>query len=294
MLDRFFDSYLDADPGREPGNDAQLQEQILRTIHARAVARRRRVILPNRWLSLAAVVSLFVLVAFGKKRTGPLETVPVAYQEITRVTLPGERAIVCLPDGTTVHLNGNSKISYPENFGGEVRSVAVSGETYFEVVKSSKPFVVQSGGVRSEVLGTSFNVRTRNGDGIEVTLAEGKLKIVTASGASSVLKPNQQAVIKKDANAILTREVDIRVFTSWKDDILFFEDTNLKDAISAVESWYAVKIDIVTPALERCFITAKYKDEPLGNVLSSFRFLLRLDIRRIGKTHYAISGIGCN
>lgn len=295
LLDRFFNSYSDEIPDRELLNNAKLQEKILQGIHARVATQRRPAMggMHRIWIALAAVVSLFVLAYFWATETKPAGTVPIAYGVVEKVSPRGQRTVIRLPDGTTVHLNSESKISYPENFGLKIREVEVSGEAYFEVVKNEKPFVVHAGKVRTEVLGTSFNIKNRTGKRIEVTLAEGKLNVTTSSGNSSLLRPLQQAVIKTNTGELLTRHVDVRLFTSWKDNVLLFEKTSLKDAISVLESWYAVEIDIVNPTLEQCSITGKYKDEPLGNVLSSFQFLLKLDIRRLNETHYAIRGTGC-
>lgn len=295
VLDSFFNSYLDEIPDREVLGDRILREKILQGIHARVAVPRRSPIrrLPALWMAAAAVISLFVLAYFWTLEKEPSANVQAAYAVVEKVTLSGQRTVFHLPDGSTVHLNSESKISYSENFGAKVREVEVSGEAYFNVVKNGKPFVVHTGKARTEVLGTAFNIKNRTGKRIEVTLAEGKLNVITGSGKSSLLSPREQAVIKTNTGELLTRDVDIQVFTSWKDNVLFFEKTSLKDAISVLESWYAVEIDILNPALKECSITGKYKDEPLGNVLSSFQFLLKLDIRRLNEAHYTISGTGC-
>ena len=64
-----------------------------------------------------------------------------------------------LADGTTVHLNAGSKLTYPVRFAGKRRIVALEGEAYFEVVQDeSHPFVVQTHLGEVLVLGTAFNV----------------------------------------------------------------------------------------------------------------------------------------
>jgi ferric-dicitrate binding protein FerR (iron transport regulator) len=136
-------------------------------------------------------------------------------------------------------------------------------------------------------------VKSRAGKNVEVTLVEGKVNVVSSSGESSLLRPNQQAVIAVNSAEVSTKDVNVLRFTSWKDNILFFEHTTLAQAIAEIESWYAVSIEIRNPALLKCVITAKYQDEPLGNVLSSFQFLLNLNIRKVDATHYTLDGQGC-
>ena len=76
-----------------------------------------------------------------------------------------------LPDGTSVWLNQNSEISYPEEFGSNRREVHLKGEALFEVTHSeSKPFIIYPAeDLIIEVLGTNFNVRT-SGETGEVTV----------------------------------------------------------------------------------------------------------------------------
>jgi transmembrane sensor len=295
ILDRFFDSYHSglSDPAflkKHP----EIQQEILRDIHSRigqGSASHNRSWL---WLPLAAVISVFALAWFFLDgdvlpRNGRRTTLKV----IEEKTTAGEKLSVRLPDGSSVLLNGDSEISYPEVFGEDVREVTVAGEAYFDVVKNTHPFIVHANQIRTEVLGTSFNVKSRKGKSVEVTLVEGKVNVISRSGRSVVLKPSQQAVIEINSGDVSSREVDILPYTSWKDNILFFEKMNLKEAVASVELWYGVKIQIMNPSLEHCVITGKYHDEPLGNVLSSFQFLLDLKIERLGEQQYAISGKGC-
>lgn len=67
-----------------------------------------------------------------------------------------------LADGTQVWLNAESRLKYPSRFTGEQRVVELEGEGYFKVTPDSqRPFIVKSGNITTEVLGTEFNVRDR-------------------------------------------------------------------------------------------------------------------------------------
>lgn len=49
----------------------------------------------------------------------------------------GENTVI-LADGTTVHLNAGSKLTYPVRFTGKRRIVALEGEAYFDVVENEE------------------------------------------------------------------------------------------------------------------------------------------------------------
>jgi len=99
---------------------------------------------------------------------------------------PGGHRTVTLPDGSTVELNSDSRISYARGFrdGALMQStrrvVTVEGEAFFNVVHTGRPFIVRTFNARVEVLGTQFNVRARQGGWdheTRVTLAEGHVQV---------------------------------------------------------------------------------------------------------------------
>jgi ferric-dicitrate binding protein FerR (iron transport regulator) len=60
-----------------------------------------------------------------------------------------------------VQLNPNSTISYPEHFGQKTRTVYLKGEAFFNIKRNpAKPFVVHTGDLVTEVLGTSFTIKS--------------------------------------------------------------------------------------------------------------------------------------
>lgn len=86
-------------------------------------------------------------------------------------TAPGAQRVVRLADGTTVTLNGGTRMTFDRN---DTRvAVLDSGEASFAVVHdAAHPFEVVSGGNRIRDVGTVFNV-VRGGGVTEVAVAEG-------------------------------------------------------------------------------------------------------------------------
>ena len=66
-------------------------------------------------------------------------------------------ATLQLPDGSSLSLNANSVINYPEKFKGQTREVTLSGEAFFEVYHNpERPFVVHADGLDIRVTGTQL------------------------------------------------------------------------------------------------------------------------------------------
>lgn len=157
----------------------------------------------------------------------------------------GETYILVLPDHSKVWLNAASSITYSTNLVDSkgVRQVQLQGEAYFEVFKDKRhPFIVNTENQRVEVLGTHFNINSYADEAVTATtLLEGSVKISTAK-FSRLLKPNQQALQRKDGNVEI-REVNTDDVVAWKDGYFIFEDETLENIMLRVSRWYDVEID---------------------------------------------------
>lgn len=170
-------------------------------------------------------------------------------------TNAGERTQVTLPDGTKVWLNSCTELSYSAPLLGGERRVELQGEAYFEVTKSRpRVFVVRSGGLRTEVLGTRFNIRA-NADNptITATLLEGSIR---AGGYRDgnyeylFLKPGQQVVYNQRSGQMTLCDVDdddSRI--DWLNNCLRFRQQALREIARELERHYNVTITIEDDSL---------------------------------------------
>ncbi|MEL6866499.1 MAG: FecR domain-containing protein [Bacteroidota bacterium] len=94
-------------------------------------------------------------------------------------TLASQQEEVTLPDGSLVRLNALSKLSFSTDSWATNREVQLSGEAFFEVEKGSTFTVLTKQG-QVEVLGTSFNVYTRENT-LETQCYEGKVRLSVAA-----------------------------------------------------------------------------------------------------------------
>src|SRR5690606_33837898 len=122
---------------------------------------------------------------------------------------------VTLPDGTQVNLNYESQLKFPKVFEGNIRKVELIGEAFFEVVKNdTMPFIVKTGDVETEVLGTSFNIRSyERGQTAEVSLVTGKVKIHYIDGSikkeSTHLSPGEQLSYNRNSGQTVKSTFDL-------------------------------------------------------------------------------------
>ncbi len=159
----------------------------------------------------------------------------------------GERSQILLYDGTKVWLNSGTKFRYPVAFSRTTRDVYLEGEAFFDVAKdASHPFVVNAGQLKVNVLGTRFNVCAYPEDNeFFTTLEEGSVNAVNAaSGTSIILKPGEQLILDRGTNELKRWNVNTELYTSWKENLLRFDDAPFGDVIKKMERWYDVKIKV--------------------------------------------------
>ena len=198
----------------------------------------------------------------------------------------GNRAQVTLPDESKVWLNSNSKLVY--NTGkNNTRDVKLIGEAFFKVTKDqSRPFIVSVNNIQVEVLGTSFNIKAKNGsDIIETSLVEGKIKLSGVELSQDyILKPNEKAIYSNISKNIKIEFTDNEVETAWKDNKLQFKSEKFTDVLKRIEDWYGVKIISKCTKIENDLLSGSFKNENLETVLESFAIQYKIRYNNEGDT----------
>jgi len=199
---------------------------------------------------------------------------------------PGNRATVTLPDQSKVWMNSNSRLVYATNKK-NTREVKLTGEAFFKVFKDkTRPFIVTVKNLQVEVLGTSFNVKSRQGsDLIETSLIEGSVKLYGADLTQDYyLKPNEKAVYSNSKKTLKIETTNNEDETAWKNNKLKFNSERFVDVIAKLEDWYGVKIISHCPAINNDIMSGSFKDESLETVLKSLQIQYHIQYANQGDT----------
>lgn len=210
----------------------------------------------------------------GKTKVGGGKS-DIAWQTIS--TSVGMRGSINLPDGSRVTLNSGSEIKYPTRFTKGTREVQLTGEAFFEVTKDKRhPFIVKTGKLNVEVLGTTFNVSAYNDDKpVEVVLATGRINLFSGEGREKkslgILQPGHRAVYNPLDNKISVSGVDTDKYLAWREGNIIFRDDSMSEVINRLERWFNVDIYVADDQILDYEITAKFHDETLEQVLTLLR-----------------------
>lgn len=191
-----------------------------------------------------------------------------------------ELKLVNLPDGSKLTLKSGSRVSFPTTFDGAERSVYLSGEAFFEVVKNpDKPFLVYANELVTKVLGTSFTVKAFEKEKeVKVVVRTGRVSVfvvkdpkkpveqIAENKAELILTPSQQVVFDRSEQRIKRTLIEnplpvtdlSTLATSFQ-----FEGTPVKRVFEALEKAYEVRISYDAELLAKCELTAELDGEPL-------------------------------
>ena len=163
------------------------------------------------------------------------------------ITENGQRSRVVLPDSSIVWLNSGTTLSYNYNSGNS-RLVKLKGQGFFEITRDeNRPFVVQSGDLQVEVLGTRFDVNAYpENEAISVVLESGSVVLShNQLTLDCVLEPGEQADYAVKSNEMSVHQADIEKLTSWKDGKLIFKNDPMKLVFEKLERWYNIDIEVL-------------------------------------------------
>ena len=163
------------------------------------------------------------------------------FYSVTRQAIPGQHQLVDLPDGSTVHLNAASSVSYHPYWWRFSRDVSFEGEAYFEVEKGSRFRVISERGTTT-VMGTSFDIYSRDAD-YRVACLTGKVRVTDRANKDAVIiTPNQRAILTEQGIFNVQKNVDLTNETAWVHNKLIFTSTPLDQVFDELERQYGVKI----------------------------------------------------
>jgi ferric-dicitrate binding protein FerR (iron transport regulator) len=210
------------------------------------------------------------------------------FYHITYNTSSGVHQSIILPDGSKAELNAGSKLKIYPYWWKISRTVALSGEAFFEVEKGNTFKVLSKIGI-TEVMGTSFNVFAREST-YKVTCLAGRVKVISKSNESVVLYPNQKATIVNNGKINFEQNVEIYPEISWKENVFLFTATPIELVLKEIERQYGVTVKSVFKG--SAFYSGNFsKHKSVEEVLGYICPAMSLKYRKLSENHYEVSTV---
>lgn len=208
---------------------------------------------------------------------------------LVQISAANEKVSVSFPDGSTGLLNANASFEYPQQFG-EERNVKLTGEAYFDIKKSDKPFIIDVNGVDVTVLGTAFNL-IADENHVKLYVDRG-LVAFEKDGQQTHVKAGNEAIFNKTDNSVKIFDTPSSNIMSWRNGVFNFENTPLNEALNELGEYYEVDFKLVPQELSTCRVSASFNRQPLKEVLKTLSTILNVKASKKADI-VKISGEGC-
>lgn len=219
----------------------RIQANMLENIFPAATPKSRRRMIVRTWMKVAAV--LLPLVAMGYYLWQQQATATRNSGWLTRHNATAQVRQLLLPDSSRVMLGAHTSIQFPAKYTGGERAVKLlEGKALFDVrTDPQHPFIVESNGIRTTVLGTSFSVASYKGlYTCRVTVVTGKVQVQTDNNNYGVLTPAQRITIAGEKASALRDTIAAADAMAWTKGEIVLRDASLQELIQMLREQYGV------------------------------------------------------
>lgn len=201
--------------------------------------------------AIAAVVLLLLVFTLYNKIQSPGET---SAQELVLNDHSDHQFIteknmkkISLADGSTVYMNRSTTLSLKKGkFNAYTREVWLEeGEAFFQIIRdTSRPFIVHTrNGVNTQVLGTSFNIKSyaELSDQV-ISVNTGKVQVMNERQEKIILEPDYKVSISGNDGAFTPGKTDAQSASDWRTGKILFENASLKEVSFRLRQQYDIEL----------------------------------------------------
>ncbi len=261
------------------------------------------------WQRLALAACILIMLSFGwiffakkvEKQVVTTQKELLIEGVVVKNTAKKSQKIF-LEDGSIILLSVGSSITYPEHFGDKNRKVYLKGEAFFDVQKDpTKPFIVYAGNLTTQVLGTSFNIKSNEASSIiEVSVKTGRVSVFENGDSNLknhkgiILTPNQKIIFNKSTKEIIPTLVSepLPIIPVESVKTFIFEAVAIADVLTNLRTIYGIEIVTENQTLNQCVFTGDLNDLPLATQLDLICKSINATHEQRG-TSIFINGEGC-
>lgn len=180
-------------------------------------------------------------------------------------TLAGEKTTITLPDNSLIYLNAGTTLKVNTRNWDTKRVVSLDGEAFFVVTPGSS-FSVESANGTVKVLGTEFNVYSRQNHYI-VDCYSGKVNVTHPRHDHSVdLIANEGVRLKENDQFTAKYTLNSEHAKNWFEGQFFYESTPLQLVLDEIERQFGYTVKTETNVSNR-YYSGHFTDENLTTAL---------------------------
>lgn len=243
IVDRWYDSFADHDqkiPGLEDDQSAgETAQRIFGKIKFQRITKPWYYRPGYQIAGCVALLSASLLVLYTRQEDNSASLHSIVYH-----TLKGQTKKIMLNDSTAVWLNANSTMEVLPEYAKETRQVKLTGEAYFEVKHDRKhPFIIATQGIKTQVLGTSFNISAYPIlNQLEVTVRTGKVSVSNPQFLLATLLPGKSLHYNKTNHKVTVTDENPELMIAWRDGRTLVNDASFSELAEIFSNTLNVKL----------------------------------------------------
>ena len=174
-----------------------------------------------------------------------------------------------------------------DSFGKTGRNVTLTGEAYFEISNDAlNPFVIDAGNTKVEVVGTSFNVITKNRESAtEVFVKTGKVILSDNSGSKSLaLDPGFVGTLDSKVSVkTLNKNPN---YLAWNTGLLVYNGQKLDIVFKDLKRVYNMDIVAADPDILENTWTSPIDNQPQETIIRLICASFNLNFTKDGSVYH--------
>lgn len=251
----------------------------------------------------AAIVGLLTVFMLGQAPWNLFGSAPrakpIAVPNEGYVTAVGETRVVHPGDGSSITMNTNSAmvIIYTP----QTRDVyLLRGEAGVSAVPdTARPFYLHAGKRVLEAASADFNVRLVTPERLELTVSDGRVKVVPVADAMYMPEPahvpppiarRESFVYEQEFAVVEPREETVRRLEppeldarlAWQRGMLVFQGEPLEQALSEADRYTNTEFVLADEALHRAHVSGYFRTGDVDGLLLALRMNYGIESRREG------------
>ncbi|MCC8095628.1 MAG: FecR domain-containing protein [Tannerellaceae bacterium] len=232
----------------------------------------------NKWIAAAMLLLVCGVTAWllTRNQSAPSVHLLTLQNEKGAVTL-----VTTLEDGSIVYLADDTQLQYPESFAPEKREVRLQGNALFNVTGNrERPFLIETGLVRIEVIGTAFHVKNAGSSAFELAVEAGKVKVTLKdAGEQAYVETGETVSLLSDASLKIMKTEHPEQFSYYK-NYKRFKDERLANILHVLNQENNSYILQTIPSLEDRQLTVTFSDNSPEEVAELICLALNLKYKK--------------
>jgi len=244
-------------------------------------------------VAVILIVATFTAMHFSDTFQGERKIMAEAGRKDLTVLLAQDDIRQCsLPDGTQLHINKGSKVSYNRNeFNHEKREVWLEGEVFFDVAKDAgRLFIIHNGNLQTVVRGTSFNVKAyQELEEMSIAVRTGKVEIRDNRKIIAELTPNEQLLYTKSDEKARESVINWQDASAWMEGKLVLQNAGIDELLLRIRQLYNTEITLDKDILKNERIAISFeKSAGFTDVISAICQLYDVQYKQTGPNQVTI------